>query len=155
MYDIEQLMYMQFILYSEIFWAIELILIVTWNGIPCAGRNSCVECHTILKRHVRSATQYQCLQTVLLFFSIYFSVFCMLFQYFSVFYKKLRILCTWSSNFSVFSRFHQYLCSEFSKNTGKSVYLEAMQYTVQVPIILTRYLSKSGFRSFLTATRMY
>ena len=35
-------------------------------------------------------------------------------------------MCTKSSNFSVFSIFYQYLCSEFSKNTGKSVYLEAM-----------------------------
>ena len=35
-------------------------------------------------------------------------------------------------HFSVFSKFYQYLCSEFSKNTGKSVYLEAMLMTLSI-----------------------
>ena len=51
----------------------------------------------------------------------------MLFQYLLVFYKSsIYNVCTKSSNFSVFSKFYQYLFSEFSINTGKSVYLAAM-----------------------------
>ena len=35
-------------------------------------------------------------------------------------------VCTKPSNFSVLSKFYQYLSSELSINTGTSVYLEAM-----------------------------
>ena len=71
----------------------------------------------------------QCLQAVLLLFSINFPIF----QYFASFFSILpdapyTVLQYVQSlpNFSVFSEFCQYFCSEFSKNTGKSVYLEAI-----------------------------
>ena len=57
----------------------------------------------------------------------HFSVFCMHFQYFtksSIYYD----VCTEFPQFSVFLKFYQYLWSEFSKNTDKSVYLEALYY---------------------------
>ena len=56
-----------------------------------------------------------------------------IFQYFACFFSILqkapyiRLYVQNLSNFSVFLKFCQYLCSEFNKkNTGKSVYLEAM-----------------------------
>ena len=51
---------------------------------------------------------------------------------FSVFYKELHYyydVCTKFPHFSVFLKFYQYLWSEFSKNTDKSVYLEALLAT--------------------------
>ena len=73
-------------------------------------------------------TQY--LQVVLLLFSInfpifqYFACFTSIFQYFTI--SSIYTIHIKSSNVSVFSEFCQYLCSGFSKNTGKSVYFKAM-----------------------------
>ena len=59
----------------------------------------------------------------------HFSVFCM--HAFSVFFEyftksSIYNVCTKFPQFSVFFKFYQYLGSEFSKNTEKSVYLEAL-----------------------------
>ena len=68
----------------------------------------------------------QCLQAILLSFSInilifqYFAYIFSLFQYFTK--SSIYDICTKFSQFSVFLKFYQYLWSEFSKNTDKSVH---------------------------------
>ena len=72
----------------------------------------------------------QCLQASLLSFSIniptfqYFACIFSIFQYFTK--ASIYDVCAWFSQFPVFLKFYQYLWSEFSKNTDKSVYLEAL-----------------------------
>ena len=58
----------------------------------------------------------------------YFACIISTFQYNNIFITKDSIydVCTKFSQFSVFLKFYQYLRSEFSKNTDKSVYLEAL-----------------------------
>ena len=74
----------------------------------------------------------QCLQAALLSFSInlpifqYFACIFSIFQYFTKSSIHVHDVCTKFSQFSVFVKFYQYLRSEFSKNTDKSVYLEAL-----------------------------
>ena len=73
----------------------------------------------------------QCLQAALLSFSInipIFQYFACIFSIFQYFIKgSIYNVCTKFSQFSVFLKFYQYLWSEFSKNTDKSVYLEALK----------------------------
>ena len=75
----------------------------------------------------------QCLQAVLLPFSInsptfqYFAYIFSVFQYFTK--SSIYDVCTAFPQFSVFLKFYQYLWSEFSKNTDESVYLEALVAT--------------------------
>ena len=70
----------------------------------------------------------------------HFSVSCMLF------YK----------NFSIFSKFYQYLCSEFSKNTGKSVYLEAMLMTLSICNISHIHVNENtAYVKYLTILAMH
>ena len=73
----------------------------------------------------------QCLQAALLSFSInipIFQYFACIFSIFRYFIKgSIYNVCTKFSQFSVlFLKFDQYLWSEFSKNSDKSVYLEAL-----------------------------
>ena len=90
-----------------------ILYLPTWKGGRCE----------------RTCRIYQCLQAVLLPFSInnpifqYFAYIFSIFQYFTK--SSIYDVCT---EFPQFSVFYQYLWSEFSKNTDKSVYLEALIY---------------------------
>ena len=57
----------------------------------------------------------------------HFSVFCMQFPYFTM--SSIYSVCI---NSSVFSKSYPYLLSNFSKDTDKSVYLEAMSFTSHI-----------------------
>ena len=59
-------------------------------------------------------------------------------------------------NSSVFSKFYQYLCSEFSKNTGKSVYLEAMLMTLSICNISHIHVNENiAYVKYLTILAMH
>ena len=95
-----------------------------------------------LVRHSTSLTDYrkifsststclqitsQCLQAACLSFSINIPIFQYFTCIFSIFTKgSIYDVFTKFFQFSVFLKFYQYLSSEFSKNTDKSVYLEAL-----------------------------
>ena len=69
----------------------------------------------------------QCLQAVLLSFSINIPItYLICIHLLRAPYNYDVRICTKFPQFSVFLKFYQYLWSEFSKNTDKSVYLEAL-----------------------------
>ena len=69
----------------------------------------------------------QCLQAALLSFSIIIPIFQYLCVFFSILQRAPYMLYVLKfSQFPVFLKFYQHLWSEFSKNTDKSVYLEAL-----------------------------
>ena len=79
--------------------------------------------------------QSQCLQAVLLHFSINLPIF----QYFACFIKSSILLYVYTNlpNSSVFSKFYQYVCSEFSKNIGG--YAVMCVFTIGVVYFVLKY----------------
>ena len=98
------------------------ILPVDNDNMQCHCKRYYYEISRMVKINVQ-----QCLQAVLLSFSIIFQYFACIFSIFQYFTKSsIYYVCTKFPRFSVFLKFYQYLWSEFSKNTDKSVYLEAL-----------------------------